>query len=127
MHSKRWRCSPHNGASTRVRAAADGNPRRALPAARASDEARASAREAPVAGPGPPVGHHGGVADTPPPRSVKISDDERGGWSSDRPRREGAPPSLANISVRCRVLKPADRLRYSPGSLLVIACGSASE
>jgi len=66
------------------------------------------------------------MADTPPTRSVKISDDERGGWSSDRPRREGTAPTPANISVRCRVLKPADRLRYSPGSLLVIVCGSAS-
>ena len=28
---------------------------------------------------------------TPPStRSIKISDDERGGWSSDRPRRDGA-------------------------------------
>ena len=26
-----------------------------------------------------------------PPRSVKIADNERGGWSSDRPRRPGEP------------------------------------
>ncbi len=60
---------------------------------------------------------------TPPPaRSVKISDDERGGWSSDRPRRQGAGPARpADVSVRSTVLKPTDRLRYSPGSLLLVA------
>jgi hypothetical protein len=61
-----------------------------------------------------------------PPRSVKISDDERRGWSSDRPRRDGAPPRPPDLSVRCRVLKPSDQLRYSPGSLLVIVSGSAA-
>lgn len=62
---------------------------------------------------------------TPPnARSVKIDSDERGGWSSDRPRREGAAPRPADISVRCRVLRPSDTLRYSPGSLLVIASAS---
>ena len=59
------------------------------------------------------------------PRSVKISDDERGGWSSDRPRRSGAPPRPADVSVRGRVLKPTDFLRYSPGSLLLIVSASA--
>ena len=58
------------------------------------------------------------------PRSVKISDDERGGWSSDRPRRDGAPPRPANVSVRCRVLAPEHEIRYSPGSLLMIASPS---
>jgi predicted kinase len=57
------------------------------------------------------------------PRSVKISDDERGGWSSDRPRRDGAPRP-ANVSVRCRVLKPEHEIRYSPGSLLMIVSPS---
>ena len=33
----------------------------------------------------------------------------------------------ANISVHCRVLTPADRLRYSPGSLLVVVSASAAE
>ena len=61
------------------------------------------------------------------PRSVKIANDERGGWSSDRPRRDGAPPRPADISVRCRVLTPSDRMRYSPGSLLVIVSGSVAE
>jgi hypothetical protein len=60
-------------------------------------------------------------------RSVKISDDERGGWSSDRPRRDGAPARPADLTVHCRVLSPADRLRYSPGSLLVVTGASASE
>src|SRR5271167_874934 len=69
----------------------------------------------------------GGMATRPPARSVKISDDERTGWSSDRPRRDGAPPRPADLTVHCRVLAPADRLRYSPGSLLVVASASATE
>ena len=56
----------------------------------------------------------------PHTRSVKIDEDERGGWSSDRPRRSG-PERPPDISVRCHVLSPSDQLRYSPGSLLVIA------
>ena len=65
---------------------------------------------------------------TPPgPRSVKIDKDERGGWSSDRPRREGGPSRPADLSVRSRVLRPSDRMRYSPGSLVVIVSGSAVE
>ena len=57
-------------------------------------------------------------------RSVKISDDERGGWSSDRPRKAGGPERPADVSVRGRVLKPTDFLRYSPGSLLLIVSAS---
>jgi len=64
---------------------------------------------------------------TPNTRSVKISDDERGGWSSDRPRRDGAPPRPVDVSVRCRVLSPSDRIQYSPGSLLLVVSASASE
>jgi len=64
---------------------------------------------------------------TIPPRSVKISDDERSGWSSDRPRSGGRPPRPADLSVRSRVLSPSDRLRYSPGSLLVVVSASAAE
>jgi hypothetical protein len=63
----------------------------------------------------------------PSARSIKISADERTGWSSDRPRPDGAPPRPANISVHCRVLRPADRLRYSPGSLLVVVSASVAE
>jgi hypothetical protein len=58
-------------------------------------------------------------------RSVKISDNERGGWSSDRPRRPGEaerPPRKVDVSVRGRVLSPTDRMRYNPGSLVLIAC-----
>ncbi len=79
--------------------------------------------------PGAPLGlrHDGGMASRPPARSVKISADERTGWSSDRPRRDGAPARPANLTVHCRVLAPADRLRYSPGSLLVLACASPAE
>jgi hypothetical protein len=69
----------------------------------------------------------GGMASRPPARSVKISDDERGGWSSDRPRRDGAPPRPADLTAHCRVLSPTDRLRYSPGSLLLVASASADE
>jgi predicted kinase len=58
---------------------------------------------------------------------VKIAADERTGWSSDRPRRDGAPPRPADLTVHCRVLAPGDRLRYSPGSLLIVASASASE
>jgi hypothetical protein len=62
----------------------------------------------------------------PQGRSVKIGADERTGWSSDRPRRDGAPRP-ADITTHCRVLGPADRLRYSPGSLLIVASASAAE
>jgi hypothetical protein len=65
---------------------------------------------------------------TPPStRSVKIDSDERGGWSSDRPRRDGAPPRPPDLAVRGRILSPTDEVRYSPGSLLVIVSGSPEE
>lgn len=67
---------------------------------------------------------------TPPnpnQRSVKIPSDERGGWSSDRPRKDGAPPRQADVSVRSRVLQPTDQQRYAPGSLLLIVCPSPEE
>jgi predicted kinase len=60
-------------------------------------------------------------------RSVKIGDDERGGWSSDRPRRDGAKERPIDISTRCRVLKISDRLRYTPGSLVVIVSASQAD
>ncbi len=65
---------------------------------------------------------------TPPSvRSVKIGADERGGWTTDRPPREGdAPPRPVDVSARCRVLAPSDRLRYSPGSLLLIVSPDAA-
>ena len=66
---------------------------------------------------------------TSEPRSVKIGENERTGWSSDRPRRPGAadrPPRRPDVSVRGRVLSPTDSLRYSPGSLLLIACPDAT-
>ena len=61
-----------------------------------------------------------------PPRSVKIDKDERGGWSSDRPRRGGSGPRELDVGVRGRVLKPTDRLRFTPGSLVVLVGGSAA-
>jgi hypothetical protein len=63
----------------------------------------------------------------PSARSVKIGADERTGWSSDRPRREGSAPRPVDISTRCRVLRPTDRMRYSPGSLVVVVSASPSE
>src|ERR1700759_5362436 len=60
-------------------------------------------------------------------RSVKIGSDERTGWSSERPRPGGGPPRPVDISVRCRVLAPSHRLRYSPGSLVVIVGPQAAE
>jgi predicted kinase len=62
----------------------------------------------------------------PSSRSVKIGVDERTGWSSERPRREGVPPRPPDVSVRSRVLRPSDRLRYSPGSLLLVVGAKAS-
>jgi hypothetical protein len=59
-------------------------------------------------------------------RSVKISEDERTGWSSERPRKGGAERP-ADISTRCRVLKPSYAMRYSPGSLLVVVSASKAE
>jgi hypothetical protein len=67
------------------------------------------------------------VSEKPTARSVKISSDERTGWSSERPRPNGAPPRPVDVSVRCRVLAPSHRLRYSPGSLVVIVGAQASE
>jgi hypothetical protein len=65
------------------------------------------------------------MSSTPPnTRSVKIGADERSGWSSDRPRPGGGPNRPANISTRCRVLAPTDRLRYSPGSLVIVVSPS---
>lgn len=63
------------------------------------------------------------------PRSVKIGADERTGWSSDRPRRDGAAPRPreVDVSTRCRVLAPSDRMRYSPGSLVVLASASRAD
>src|SRR5947207_15939706 len=73
------------------------------------------------------VRHPWGMPTPPNQRSIKISDDERGGWSSDRPRPGGGPPRKADVSTRCRVLAPTDVLRYSPGSLLMIASASARD
>jgi hypothetical protein len=73
------------------------------------------------------VGDDGCVASTPSTRSIKISADERTGWSSERPRKEGVPERPIDVSVRCRVLAPSDRLRYSPGSLLLIVSADPDE
>jgi hypothetical protein len=67
------------------------------------------------------------MTNPPSARSVKIGADERTGWSSDRPRREGSAPRPVDISTRCRVLRPTDRMRYSPGSLVVVVSASPSE
>jgi hypothetical protein len=67
-----------------------------------------------------------GMPEKPTARSVKISADERTGRSSERPRANG-PPRPVDVTTRCRVLAPAHRLRYSPGSLLVIVGPEASD
>lgn len=69
----------------------------------------------------------GCMAENPPARSVKIGADERTGWSSERPRRDGGAPRPVDVSVRGRVLAPTDRMRYSPGSLVVVVGAPASE
>src|SRR3954447_24557803 len=61
------------------------------------------------------------------PRSVKFGEDERLGWSSERPRREGGPARPADISTRNRILKPSEELIYSPGSLVVVASTAPDE
>src|SRR3954462_1819076 len=63
----------------------------------------------------------------PQPRSVKIGEDERLGWSSERARREGGPARPADISTRNRVLKPSAEILYSPGSLLVIVSSAPED
>lgn len=67
------------------------------------------------------------VSEADGPRSVKIGADERTGWSSERPRRGGQPERPPNIAVRGKVLRPAEEIRYSPGSLLVIASASEAD
>src|SRR3982751_4270295 len=60
-------------------------------------------------------------------RSVKIGDDERLGWSSERPRRDRGPARPPDISTRNRVLRPSEELIYSPGSLVVVASPAPDE
>jgi predicted kinase len=67
------------------------------------------------------------MPDPSAPRSVKIDADERTGWSSERPRRDGAPPRQVDVSVRATVLRPSDRLGYSPGSLLLVVGAAAAQ
>ena len=67
------------------------------------------------------------MAESEGPRSVKIGADERTGWSSERPRRRGQADRPANIAVRCKILRPTEEIRYSPGSLLVIASASEAD
>ena len=66
------------------------------------------------------------MAEKPNSRSVKIAADERTGWSSERPRGNAGAVRPVDVSVRCRVLSPTHRLRYSPGSLLIIVGAEAS-
>src|SRR6185503_10419249 len=67
------------------------------------------------------------MTEKPATRSVKIGEDERTGWSSERPRRDGSPPRPTDIRARCRVLAPSDELRYSPGSMLMIVSVSPAD
>jgi hypothetical protein len=59
------------------------------------------------------------------PRRVKIGTEERGGWSSERPLREGEVPR-GPLRVAARVLEPAASLTYSPRSLIVV-CAADQE
>jgi hypothetical protein len=62
------------------------------------------------------------VSETPQTRSVKIGADERTGWSSERPRRDGETGGRpVDVAVRCRILTFEHRMRYSPGSLLIVS------
>src|SRR3954453_18901905 len=69
------------------------------------------------------------MSEAPGPRSVKIGQEERTGWSSDRPRPGAAdrPPRPADMTTPSRILKPSDRMRYSPGSLVVVVSASARD
>jgi hypothetical protein len=67
------------------------------------------------------------MAESEGPRSVKIGADERTGWSSERPRRGGQADRPPDISVRCKTLRPSEEVRYSPGSLLLIASASEAD
>ena len=67
----------------------------------------------------------GRMDEKPAARSVKIGSDERTGWSSERPRSHDGPPRPADISGRCSVLSPSFRMRYSPGSLLLVVGAAA--
>ncbi len=64
------------------------------------------------------------MPDEAAPRSVKIASDERTGWSSERPR-DGAPRP-PDVTVRSKILSPSDRLRYSPGSLVLVHGAAAA-
>src|SRR3954469_18640617 len=64
--------------------------------------------------------------DTSGVRSVKIPADERTGWSSDRPRGD-RPERPVDLTTRCRILKPSDRMRYSPGSLVIVVSASDAD
>jgi predicted kinase len=66
------------------------------------------------------------MAASDPPRSIKIGSDERTGWSSERPPREGERARPVDVSVRSSLLRPSHRLRYSPGSMLMIVGPVAS-
>jgi hypothetical protein len=61
------------------------------------------------------------------PRSVKIGEDERLGWSSERPRRDDGRERPIDLSTRNRVLKPSEELLYSPGSLVVIVSSAPGQ
>lgn len=62
------------------------------------------------------------------PRSVKIGDDERLGWSSERLHGRGDRPQRPpDLSTRNRVLRPSEELMYSPGSLVVVASSDPAQ
>jgi hypothetical protein len=65
------------------------------------------------------------MSETNTPRRVKIGKEERTGWSSERPPRDGDEKRPA-LRVNARVLTPAVALTYSPRSLIVVCAADES-
>ena len=78
--------------------------------------------------PGSPVGHHRGMPD-PPSRHAASRSAPTSGPAGRRIARAARAPRCApvDVSTRCRVLRPTDRMRYSPGSLVVVVSASPAD
>src|ERR1039457_4636177 len=59
------------------------------------------------------------------PRRVKIGTEERTGWSSERPVKEGETPR-GPLRPPARVLEATTDLTYSPRSLIIV-CGAEED
>src|ERR1035441_146288 len=88
---------------------------------------RAASRSAPTSAPaGPPSARAATARRRDRPASRGAHPGPAPPAPSAPPRRHGAPPRPASIAVRSRVLRPSDRTRYSPGSLLLVVGAAAS-